>query len=377
MDQEEDPKADWVCHICGKSNKWNYTACMNPPCTRGWAKKHPSTHESTCEKCGRKTILPLIQVNRTRGVLAIWGTRSVNLFHIRREFRQGLKEGMFICETCSKPDMAKPVEYGPRVCIYCRVPLRMSNPNPWCEECHVAENASRECRTCGEKLGRLEYLHCARCGPGQKYPTYYKPMFGGGMLNTNRPMKPGPGGIKSRNRAGMSLIEVKEDISREIQRHKDRQRCFRKTEADLEAQISQKLALAERFGGVEAVVQENEVGKLRERLSLLRTKLDRVGEDLQSLHEAMSSVREVHTWRMVVPGQFGRPKPKDEIHYASKFYPLANVSDEDLDAVRLDPIRMKPKPRFVPEQDLDIRRKNAGVRPRQVLPPKANPNKGS
>lgn len=355
-DLKEDPKADWICHRCGKANHWHMTTCANPPCSTGWAKKQPPTHEAICEKCKKPSILPLVHVGRSRGVLAIWGVRSINIFHIRREYRAGLEEGMWVCTRCASPDMSVPVDYGQRVCLYCGDRLRSTNPKMWCEKCHVNEKADRECKECGKRLSSLEYLFCARCGSGKDYPTYYKPMLAKGMLDTNRPMKAGPGGIKSRNRAGLSLMEIEEEIRRETMRHTDRRRTLLQKARELELQASGKETLASTSGDVEALVLRNEAAKLRELLVDVEIRIKAVDRDLRTLHEATASAKEVHTWRLIVPGQFSRPKYKSQVRNASKFYPLMDVSDNDLDAERLDPIRMKPPPPFTPIQDLELRK---------------------
>jgi hypothetical protein len=350
------PKADWICHLCGRKNNWTQTTCTSYSCSRGWSRKHPSTHESICEKCRRPTILPLVEIVDDRGVSARWRMRSVSIQHIPRKYRDGLKLGMWVCFRCSAPDMAYPHEDASRVCVFCRHRLRATNPNLWCERCNVKTKADRDCRKCGVRLGALEFENCRKCEPERPLevspvpPTFLKPLSSKGMLDTNRPMKPGPGGIKSRNRAGMSLIEIKEDIERQTKMREKWKESLARNRTMLEAQLSEKEDMARLSSPVARLVLEGEAKKIHESLDLVLIRIEEVDRDLNSLKRAMSVAREVHTWRTVIPGQFDRPKRKSEVRNSTKWNPIAPVSDEDIDAERLDPIRMKPKPPFVPVQ---------------------------
>jgi hypothetical protein len=178
-------------------------------------------------------------------------------------------------------------------------------------------------------------------------------MFGGGMLNTLKPMKPGPGGIKSRNRAGMSLIEIEEALNLEIEKRFSKLRGVTGHIDRTLGVAAHKEAMAERCrdegNPVGSLVLQGEADAVRRSIVDAQMRAEKMNQDIKALRDALAATKEIHTWRMVIPGQFDRPglRPPG----SEKWRWLVPTTQEDIDAVRLDPVRMKPKPAFVPVQD--------------------------
>jgi hypothetical protein len=176
------------------------------------------------------------------------------------------------------------------------------------------------------------------------------------MLFTLKPMKPGPGGIKSRNRAGISLIEIEEEVDREIRQRVRRSRDVTRYIDQTLRVIANKEAMAKRCRNegnpVGALILKGEADAVRRSIVDAQMRAEKMNQDIKALREALAATKEVHTWRMVIPGQFDRPRKPGEVRTSSeKWRPIVPVEQEDIDAVWLDPIRMKPKPAFRPVQD--------------------------
>jgi hypothetical protein len=173
------------------------------------------------------------------------------------------------------------------------------------------------------------------------------------MLFTLKPMKPGPGGIKSRNRAGISLIEIEEEVDREIRQRIRRSRDVTSYIDRTQRVIAHKEAMIKKCRNegnpVGALILKGEADAVRRSIVDAQMRAEKMNQDIKALREALAATKEVHTWRMDVPGQFDRPglRPAG----SEKWRPLVPVTQEDIDAEWLDPIRMKPKPAFRTVQD--------------------------
>lgn len=363
---------DWVCYVCGRKNSFQNTECSGG-CRAGLLAGFRQTivHETNCQKCGRSTIRPLIQVVADRGPTAMWGIRSVGLKHIPKEYRAGLRKKMWICFRCATPDMVHSPELGVRVCVLCKGTVRSSNPNAWCEQCNTNMRLGRICLGCGDKLDRVDYQYCKPCrdkgrGSWPSNTTCFRPYSTKPTLDTNRPMKPGPGGIKSRNRAGMSLIEIKEDLRHEQNRQKRRirgiyeqQNVLHRNKAALEkwadARESSARWCRNNGQGDEAIILDAEAKKFRDsareivlRIGDLDVQIRSIREVIREVGDALRAAKEVHTWRTVIPGQFDRPKRKDEIKHSLTWYPIHPFTEALLESDRLDAFRKPdaPKPKI-------------------------------
>jgi hypothetical protein len=172
------------------------------------------------------------------------------------------------------------------------------------------------------------------------------------MLNTLKPMKPGPGGIKSRNRAGMSLIEIEETLNLEIEKRFSKLRGVTSYIDRTQRVIAHKEAMAERCrdegNPVGSLVLQGEADAVRRSIVDAQMRAEKMNQDIKALRDALAATKETHTWRMVIPGQFDRPGLRTGC--SEKWRPLVPVEQQDIDAVWLDPIRMKPPPPFVQDQ---------------------------
>lgn len=315
--------SNWTCRNCEYRNPSSVTEC---------SRCHSTWNEAVCEMCGRKTILPLITIVPERGTNARWGIRSTALKHIPKEFRGGLRLGMKVCFRCQAPDMVF-TEYSEegRRCAKCNGPVRSSNTDPLCERC---KGRTRLCPGCGVKLSAAEYDYCYKCERGMKarWPegiTYLAPYRERKILDTNRPMKPGPGGIISRNRAGISIIGVKEEITLRLNRTKENikkidSRLRRLVEAyrrkNRQANIAKSRGLS-----VEAEVLRSEAERLNDLVEKEKERIRREKHFLSELQMVLRNIEENHTWRASIP-KTHRPNSKDRGYAWS---PLLFSEDRD------------------------------------------------
>jgi hypothetical protein len=172
-------------------------------------------------------------------------------------------------------------------------------------------------------------------------------------------MKPGPGGIKSRNRAGLSLIELKEDLQLELERLANRlhrierqEDTLRRNQAAFDSQAAAREEHArwcqqnDRAG--EAAILEAEAQKLRDSAREISLRLEELGLKKRSLEEkiretgyALLAVHEVHTWRPELPVENKTPPPRDKGAHA--WNPIYSITNELIESDRLDIARKKEK----------------------------------
>jgi hypothetical protein len=172
-------------------------------------------------------------------------------------------------------------------------------------------------------------------------------------------MKPGPGGIMSGDRAGLSLIKLKEELQLERERLAHRlHRIMRQEDTLRHNQVAfdrQAAAREERARWCqqndragEATLLEAEAQKLRDSAREISLRLEELGLKKRSLEEkirdiayTLLAVDEVHTWRPELPVENKPPPPRDKGAYA--WNPIYPITNELIESDRLDIARKEEK----------------------------------
>jgi hypothetical protein len=171
-------------------------------------------------------------------------------------------------------------------------------------------------------------------------------------------MKPGPGGIMSGDRAGLSLIKLKEELQLERERLAHRlHRIMRQEDTLRHNQVAfdrQAAAREERARWCqqndragEATLLEAEAQKLRDSAREISLRLEELGLKKRSLEEkirdiayTLLAVDEVHTWRPELPVENDPPPPPKGSYAWNPIYPITN---ELIESDRLDRVRARAR----------------------------------
>jgi Asp-tRNA(Asn)/Glu-tRNA(Gln) amidotransferase C subunit len=219
--------------------------------------------------------------------------------------------------------MVFPEDHGEgRVCICCGGPVSRYNPNPWCYSCHKYRRFNRTCEICGKKLTSIEHERCSSCDEKNPWPpgtTYYAPLSAKKILDSSRPLKPGPGGLKSKNRIGLTIIQVKETLREELRKRIDRLSKLRKP-----IRIAEENAEFLRSHGehAEANIFAAEAAKLKE---ANREVIEKLESEISRIMDAISAVNEVAHEQVNISSSVRKGKT------AVTWVPIAPFTQDDIE----------------------------------------------